>query len=77
VTRRVLFPDSDWPLRFIVWKRLHDVANRLAWRYARPPGPTWGSAERINRRHPFWRLNDWLAARWTRAWTENRGWRKP
>ena len=65
---------SNWPLRYIVWKRLHEAANRLAWRYACPPGPELGRALRIDDRHPLWRLNNWLASRWTRAWIENHGW---
>jgi hypothetical protein len=43
----------------------HGLVNRLAWRFACPPGPQWGRALRIDRAHPLWRLNDWLAAGWT------------
>lgn len=31
-------------------------------------GSEWGAADRIDRRHPLWRLNDWLAKWWTDEW---------
>lgn len=45
--------------------RLHCRVNRLAWRYACPPGPEWGQALRIDHTRWLWRLNDWLAEHWT------------
>ena len=62
-----------WPLRILLWKQVHGLLNRLAWRYARPPGPTWGSALRIDKRHPLWRLNDWAGDHWTDWWIANHG----
>lgn len=58
-----------WPLHIRFWHWLHsEVIGPLAWRYARPPGPTRGIAERINRRRLLWRLNDWAADHWIKWW---------
>ncbi len=46
------------------WLHVHRRLNHVAWRWARPPGETWGIALRINHRHPLWRLNDWAAAKY-------------
>jgi hypothetical protein len=59
---------SDWPIRYRVWRWLHGLANDAVWRWARPAGPSWGIALRIDHRHPLWRLNGWLAGRWTGWW---------
>jgi hypothetical protein len=60
------------PLRVRLAYVVHrHVANPLAWRFACPPGPVWGRANRIDRRHPLWRFNDWTAAGWTEWWKEN------
>ena len=56
------------PLRIRLWKWLHGLANDAAWRWARPPGPEWGIALRIDERHPLWRLNHWLADHWIPWW---------
>ena len=45
-----------------LWWRAHRLVNALAWRFAKPPGPVFGSALRIDQSHPLWRLNSWLAA---------------
>jgi hypothetical protein len=50
------------------WKVCHETVNRFAWRYARPDGPEWGIALRIDKTRWLWRLNDWCAGRWTRWW---------
>lgn len=63
---------NGWPLRILAWKALHNFVNGLAWRFARPPGPDWGIADRIDRMHPLWRLNDWLAPHWSDWWLRNR-----
>lgn len=46
------------------WFRVHRLVNRLAWRFARPAGPVWGSALRIDRTRLLWRLNQFCADRW-------------
>lgn len=61
---------STWPLRCRLWSRLHTVANRLAWRFARPEGPEEGLALRIDKTNPWWRLNDWCAEGWIPWWVE-------
>ena len=66
---RVVFR-SDWPLDKLLWKYAHGFVNDLAWRFARPPGPTWGMGLRINKRHPLWRLNDWTAKHWSEWWIQ-------
>lgn len=53
-----------WSLRFRVSRMAHLLVNRLAWKFAPPPGPTWGCGLRVDHSHPLWRLNDWLAAGW-------------
>lgn len=57
-------------LKARIARRLHGVANRLAWRFACPPGPEWGRALRIDKTHPLWRLNDWLASHWTEEYVQ-------
>ena len=57
--------EPRWSLRFRIARRLHVWVNRAAWKWARPPGPAWGIALRIDKTHPLWRLNDWLAEGWT------------
>ena len=47
-----------WTPRRRFWRILHGVANDLA-QSRRVPG--WPPASR----HWLWRLNDWLAAKWT------------
>jgi hypothetical protein len=60
------------PLRVRLAYVVHrHVLNPLAWRYARPPGPQWGIVDRIDRRHPLWRLNDRVANVWTSWWVEH------
>jgi hypothetical protein len=54
-----------WSLRFRIAIAVHRIVNRLAWRFACPPGPKLGRALRIDRTHPLWRLNDWTASHWT------------
>jgi len=62
--------DERWPLRFRVWKRLHDAVNDLAWRFQPPPRET----VRALGHFPgvLWRLNDWLADRWVPYWMARR-----
>ena len=59
---------GGWPPDKLLWYWLHRIVGRLAWRFARPSGPQWGIAMRINHRHPLWRLNDWVAGHWTEWW---------
>lgn len=61
-----------WSLRFRLARRAHVLVNRLAWRFACPPGPEWGKALRVDKSHPLWRLNDWLADGWTEEWMASR-----
>lgn len=44
-----------------VWSALHKIFNKLAWRYARPDGPEWGIATRIDKTRLLWRLNAWAS----------------
>ena len=65
-----------WPLKYRLWKRVHNVVNRLAWRYGMEPG--WrqgmrGSALHINKQHWAWRLNDWVANHWVQWWMQRYG----
>jgi hypothetical protein len=54
----------EWSLRFRIARWAHGVVNGLAWRFARPLGPKFGMALRIDKSHPLWRLNDWIAPFW-------------
>lgn len=60
------------PLRIRFWHGLHAVVNRAAWRWARPDGPNWGIALRIDERRLLWRLNTWTANHWIDWWFEHR-----
>lgn len=57
-------------LRFHVARGAYRAVNRLAWRFACPPGPAWERALRVDRIHPLWRLNDWLAEGWVDEWLD-------
>lgn len=59
-----------WPLRRRLWKRLHSIINRLAWRYASDDGPEWGKALRIDQTRLLWRLNAWAARGWVDWWID-------
>lgn len=57
-----------WTRKMRFWKRIHDIVNGWAWKWARPPGSPEGLALRIDHDHPLWRLNDWCAAGWSDDW---------
>lgn len=63
---------NGMPLRVRLAYVLHrHVVNPLAWRFACPPGEEWGRALRIDKTHPLWRLNDWVAGFWVEWWKEH------
>lgn len=58
-------------LRMVLWRPLHEAANRLAWRYGLEPGWSrgdFGCGLHLRKDHWTWRLNDWFAARWVPFW---------
>jgi hypothetical protein len=61
---------TRWPLRRRLWKRLHDIINQLARRYASDDAPEWGKALRIDEGKLPWRLNAWAARGWVHWWVD-------
>lgn len=47
-----------------IYREAHILVNRLAWKFARPSGPRFGIALRIDKTRWLWRLNYWLAGKW-------------
>lgn len=61
---------SKWPIKYRFWRRLHEVFNVLAWKYAANP---------VEKTRLVWRLNDWAGDKYITWYIKEmkKGKRKP